>query len=159
MSTTTLLAAPDRATVDRLATALNRCFETFTADADVFTADAFFDLFPPFWRFQLQGPDAMLAQLRRIAQGPPTVRRLRTVPTATGFVLEHEETQGDEVARRLLLCEVHDGRIAGMKPSAPEGLLGRDRIVVVALHHDVAARDDFAERLAIRRGLSGASQR
>ena len=32
--------------------------------------------------------------------------------TATGFVLEHEETQGDEVARRLLLCEVRDGRIA-----------------------------------------------
>ena len=112
MSTPTLSGAPDLATIDRLATAVNRCFETFTADADVFTSDAFFDLFPPFWRFQLQGPDAMLAQLRGIAQGPSTVRRLRTLPTATGFVLEHEETQGDEVARRLLLCEVRDGRIA-----------------------------------------------
>ena len=57
MSIPTLPAPPDTATVRRLATALNRCFETFTADADTFAADAFFDLFPPFWRFQLQGPE------------------------------------------------------------------------------------------------------
>lgn len=47
--------------------------------------------------------------------GPATARAVRTVPTTTGFVLEHEETQhGDEVlvARRLILCEVRDGRIA-----------------------------------------------
>jgi hypothetical protein len=110
--TSILPAAPDLATVDRLATAVNRCFETFAADADVFTADAFFDLFPPFWRFQLQGPAALLAQLREIARGPTAVRTLRLVPTATGFVLEHEETSGEEVARRLLLCEVRDGRVA-----------------------------------------------
>jgi ketosteroid isomerase-like protein len=46
---------------------------------------------------------------------------LRTVPTATGFVAEHEERQvtgagaedGGEVysARRMWLCEVRDGRI------------------------------------------------
>ena len=39
---------------------------------------------------------------------------LRVVPTASGFVLEHEETQGGataEVARRLWLCEVRNGRI------------------------------------------------
>ena len=39
---------------------------------------------------------------------------LRVVPTATGFVLEHEETHLGEsrlVARRLWLCEVRDGRI------------------------------------------------
>jgi hypothetical protein len=112
VSIPTLPATPDLATVERLATALNRCFETFAADVDVFAADAFFDLLPPFWRFQLQGPEVFLAQLRRIAQGPSTVRMLRMVPTATGFVLEHEETRGDEVARRLLLCEVRDGRIA-----------------------------------------------
>ena len=33
------------------------------------------------------------------------------MPTATGFVMEHEETVRDEVARRLWLCEVRDGRI------------------------------------------------
>jgi len=62
----------------------------------------------------VQGVDAFLAQLREIAPGPPTVRLLKVVPTATGFVLEHEETQhgADEVARRLWLCEVRDGRIS-----------------------------------------------
>ena len=110
MSTPTLPVSP--ATAERLATAFNRCFETFTADDDTFTADVFFDLLPPLWRFQLQGVDAFLAQLREIAPGPPTVRTLRVVATAAGFVLEHEETAGDSVARRLVLCEVRDGRIA-----------------------------------------------
>ncbi|MFQ6026330.1 MAG: hypothetical protein ACE5Q6_02320 [Dehalococcoidia bacterium] len=40
---------------------------------------------------------------------------LRTVPTASGFVTEHEEHQdvdGHELtARRLWLCEVREGRI------------------------------------------------
>ena len=63
---------PDAATVHRLATALNGCFETFSADAGTFADDAFFDLLPPFWRFQLQGPAAFLAQLRTIARGPTT---------------------------------------------------------------------------------------
>ena len=112
MSATTLNTPPDAAAVHRLATALNDCFETFSADADTFADDAFFDLLPPFWRFQLQGPAAFLAQLRTIARGPTTARVLRVVPTASGFVLEHEEVQADATARRLLLCEVRDGRIA-----------------------------------------------
>jgi hypothetical protein len=104
----------DLDTVRRLSTAFNRCFETLDADRDVFTPDAFFDLYPPFWRFQIQGVDAIGAQLRAIASPPVTARILRFVPTATGFVLEHEETQhgADEVARRLWLCEVRNGRIA-----------------------------------------------
>ena len=76
--------------------------------------DAFFDLLPPFWRFQFEGRDAFVAQLRAISMGASTARVLRTVPTATGFVMEHEETQHGEqveVARRLWLCEVRDGRI------------------------------------------------
>jgi ketosteroid isomerase-like protein len=108
-------AAPDRATVERLSTAFNRCFETLDAGEDVFAPDAFFDLLPPLWRFQLQGPDAFAAQLCAIAEGTPTVRMLCVVPTATGFVMEHEETQQGartEVARRLWLCEVRDGRIS-----------------------------------------------
>jgi len=107
--------ATDPTTVERLSHGLNRCFETLTTGADVFTPDVFVDLLPPFWRFQLQGPDALAAQLRAISQGPSTTRLLRVVPTASGFVMEHEETQrGDEVevARRLLLCEVRDGRLA-----------------------------------------------
>jgi hypothetical protein len=107
--------APDLATVERLSTAFNRCFETFEVEGDVFSDDAFFDLLPPFWRFQLQGPDAFVAQLRAISEGEPSARILRVVPSATGFVLEHEETQRGprvEVARRLWLCDVRDGRIS-----------------------------------------------
>lgn len=106
--------APDRATVERLSTALNRCFETLDAGEEVFAPDAFFDLYPPLWRFQLCGPDALAAQLRAISEGETSARVLRVVPTATGFVMEHEETQRGakvEVARRLFLCEVRDGRI------------------------------------------------
>ena len=104
----------DLATVERLSTAFNRCFETLDAGDDVFAPDAFFDLYPPFWRFQLQGPEAFAAQLRAISEGEPSARVLRVVPTARGFVMEHEETQRGakvEVARRLWLCEVRDGRI------------------------------------------------
>lgn len=111
MSIPTLPAPPDTETVRRLATALNRCFETFTADVDTFAADTFFDLLPPFWRFQLIGSEAFLTQLRTVARGASTARILRVVPTVSGFVLEHEETQPDAVARRLLLCEVRDERI------------------------------------------------
>ena len=108
--------APPRppATVEQLSTAFNRCFETRDVPAGLFAPDAFFDLYPPFWRFQIQGPDAFEAQLRAIATGPTTARILRVVPTATGFLVEHEETTDGpsvEVARRLWLCEVRDGRI------------------------------------------------
>ncbi len=104
----------DVESVERLAAAFNRGFETLDAPDAVFTPDVFFDLYPPFWRFQIQGREAIGAQLRAIASPPVTARVLRVVPTATGFVLEHEETQhgADEVARRLWLCEVRDGRIA-----------------------------------------------
>jgi hypothetical protein len=104
----------DTATVDRLSAALNRCFETLDAGPDVFADDLFADLLPPFWHFQLQGAAAFIAQLRAISEGEPSSRILRVLPTATGFVMEHEETQvGErtEVARRVWLCEVRDGLI------------------------------------------------
>jgi hypothetical protein len=107
-------ATTDLATVARLSTAFNRCFETLDVGDDVFAPDAFFDLYPPFWRFQFEGPAAFAAQLRAVTEGEPTARVLRVVPTATGFVMEHEETQRGasvEVARRLWLCEVRDDRI------------------------------------------------
>jgi hypothetical protein len=111
MANSVLQAGVDPATVKRLSTALNRCFETFDAGQDVFAEDAFFDLRPPFWRFQLEGPEAFAAQLRAIAPGPTRARVLRAVPTAAGFVMEQEEISDAEVAHRLILCEVRDGRI------------------------------------------------
>ena len=76
-----------------LATELNRCFETLDVPQELFTPDAFFDLLPPFWRFQLQGPAAFANQLRAIAQGPVTSRIIRVVPTGEGFLMEHEESE------------------------------------------------------------------
>jgi hypothetical protein len=114
LDTTTDTATTDTVTVERLSTALNRCFETLDAGADVFAEDAFFDLYPPLWRFQIQGRSAFAAQLRAISEGESSSRILRVVPTATGFVMEHEEIQRGErteVARKLWLCEVRDGRI------------------------------------------------
>lgn len=110
-----LAATLDEDVVERLSTAFNRCFETLDAPEDLFTPDAFFDLLPPLWRFQFVGPRAFAAQLQAIAEGETSARILRVVPTATGFVLEQEETMRGhkvEVARRMWLCEVRDGRIS-----------------------------------------------
>ena len=100
----------------RLADALNECCATLEVPDGVFTDDAFFDLYPPLWRFQIQGPQAFEAQLRLVAgDAEVEARILRVVPTAVGFVLEQEETlrrDTVEVARRLWLCDVQDGRIA-----------------------------------------------
>lgn len=105
----------DQETAERLSTAFHRCFEGFEPPEGVFARDAFFDLMPPFWRFQLQGPDAFVQQLRSIAEGKVSIQVLRTVPTATGFLTEHVETQrtpdGVMTARRVHLCEVADGVI------------------------------------------------
>ena len=105
----------DGAQIERLSARFNKCFETFEAGEDVFSDDAFFDLYPPLWRFQVQGRQAFADQLQAISEGPSTVRILRTVPTASGFLTEHEEHQDvggrEMVARRLWLCEVRDGRI------------------------------------------------
>jgi hypothetical protein len=105
-------------TVTDLSERFNRCFETFEADENLFADDAFFDLLPPFWRFQLQGPRSFTSQLESIAEGPVHVKIVRTIPTVSGFVTEHEEHQdlGDTemVARRLWLCEVRLGRIVAV---------------------------------------------
>jgi hypothetical protein len=111
VSISTLQTGPDPATVERLSAAFNHCFETLAAEDDTFAPDAFFDLFPPFWRFQLLGPQAFVSQLKAISRGPAKARVLRVVPTAAGFVVEHEESQGGEIARRMWLCEVRDGHI------------------------------------------------
>ena len=111
--------AIDQDTADRLSAGFHRCFSDFSAPDDLFAPDTFFDLLPPWWRFQFVGTgDAFTAQLRSIAEGPVDVEIVRTVPTRTGFVTEHVETQhtpgGALTARRLHLCEVRDGRIVAV---------------------------------------------
>lgn len=109
----------DQSTADRLSAAFHHCFTDFAATDDLFADDALFDLLPPMWRFQLQGPGAVFTeQLRFIAEGPVEIDVVRTVPTATGFVTEHVETQhtptGVVTARRIHLCEVVDGHITSV---------------------------------------------
>lgn len=116
--TTTQTTAIDQATVERLSRGFHDTFRNLAARDDVFFADVFFDLNMPVWRFQLQGREAWEAQLKMLAEGGGDVRVdvLRTIPTVSGFVTEHEEHQNvggqDLSARRLWLCEVRDGRIA-----------------------------------------------
>jgi ketosteroid isomerase-like protein len=107
-------AVLDQATVDRLSEAFRQMFETLEADEDAIAPDVFVDNYPPFWRFQVQGCEAVLEQLRSIDTGPSQVSVLRTVATASGFVTEHEETVTEPeplVVRHLWLCEVRDGHI------------------------------------------------
>lgn len=115
MSTTHPVTVLDQAEAERLARALCDCYETLDAPDDLFAPDVFLDDFPPQWRFQLQGRNALLAQLRASNEGRTiTARLLRVVSTATGFVMEHEQTHAGDVtesARHLDLCEVRDGRI------------------------------------------------
>ncbi len=118
--TTTQAAAIDSATIERLSRGFHDTFRNLAAHDDVFSADVFFDLNMPVWRFQLQGREAWEAQLRKLAEGDGEIRVdvLRTVPTDSGFVTEHEEYQNvsgqDLSARRLWLCEVRDGLITNV---------------------------------------------
>ena len=104
----------DMGSATRAAASFNHCFETLDAGEGLIADDAFFDLYPPYWRLQLQGSEAFGRQLRAIASGSQTARLLRVVPTASGFVMEHEESRqgpNPEVARRLWLCTMRDGLI------------------------------------------------
>lgn len=119
MTTRTATTTLDPDTVGRLSAGFHRCFSEFEADDGLFADDTFYDLLPPLWRFQQQGPGTAFAdQLRSIAEGPSEIEVVRTVPTATGFVTEHVETQhtpsGVITARRMHLCEVADGRITSV---------------------------------------------
>lgn len=115
MATQKAMDTLDLETVEFLSKGFADTFQTFNAGDDIFSPDAFFDLNMPVWRFQLQGSEAFASQLKKIAEGPVRLDILRTVPTASGFVTEHEEHQDvdgqDLTARRLWLCQVSDGRI------------------------------------------------
>lgn len=119
MSTQIPSTTLDQTTVDRLSAGFHRCYSEFVAEDSLFAPDTFFDLLPPMWRFQLEGPgEAFAGQLRAIAEGPVDIEIVRTVPTATGFVTEHVETQhtpsGAVVARRIHLCEVRSNAICAV---------------------------------------------
>jgi len=109
--TTTLSDAEAQTLSERLADVFR------TADVgDVFTEDLFLDGHPPYWRFQLQGRDQFAAWLAGYAPAGTEVTVARTVPTASGFLTEltgrHEEDGAEMTDRKIVLCEVRDGRVS-----------------------------------------------
>jgi hypothetical protein len=105
----------DISAVEQLSRRFAGVFEDPGSAGHAFSSDAFFDLNMPVWRFQIEGPGAFASQLEQINEGDVRIKVLRTIPTSSGFVTEHEEHQDvggqDLTARRLWLCEVRDGRI------------------------------------------------
>ena len=105
----------DLATVEHLSTQFAHIFETFKVSGDLCSDDIFLDLNMPVWRFQLQGREPFVEQLKRIKRGPVRIDVCRTIPTASGFVTEHVEHQqvgGEDIsARKIWICDVEDGRI------------------------------------------------
>jgi len=88
-----------------------------TADVgEVFTEDLFLDGHPPLWRFQLEGRDAFAAWLHGYSPDGSEITVVRAVPTVSGFVAEmvgeHLEDGAVMTDRKILLCEVRDGRIS-----------------------------------------------
>jgi len=79
------------AETDRLSRRFADMFGAFDGGDDVFAADVLFDLNMPVWRFQMRGREAWGAQMAALTRGPLRIDVLRTVPTASGFVAEHEE--------------------------------------------------------------------
>jgi hypothetical protein len=115
MTTAPAETSTDVSAVERLSQRFADVFANPDSAEDVLASDVFFDLNMPVWRMQLQGAGAFAAQLELIQEGDVRINVLRTIPTVSGFVTEHEEHQDvsgqDLTARRLWLCEVRDGRI------------------------------------------------
>jgi ketosteroid isomerase-like protein len=105
----------DDATAQELSERLADVFRTAEV-GDVLTEDVFLDGHPPFWRFQLQGRDTFAGWLQGYSPDGAETTVVRTIPTATGFVTEltgrHHEDGEEKTDRKIILCEVRDGRIA-----------------------------------------------
>jgi hypothetical protein len=115
MATQQVEKSVDSDSVEALNERLAEVFRTGDP-GDVFTADVFFDLNMPVWRFQMQGVDDFQAWRRELAPEGSGVNILRTVPTLSGFVteyLEFEVQEGElQTSRKMFLCEVKEGRIS-----------------------------------------------
>ena len=102
-----------------LAADFHRCFARFTAAPDLFAPDAFYDLLPPLWRFQFEGPGAAFCeQLRSIAEGPVEIQVVRTLPTVpdSSRNTSRRSTRPTVTSSPagLHVCEVRDGGICAV---------------------------------------------
>jgi hypothetical protein len=100
---------------EQMALRLIAFLETGDADPELFCADAFCDFTTPRWRVQAQGAEALVQLRRRGHPSPGRVPRWRCDATASGFVLEVEETwQQDGEAwycRELFRADVRERAI------------------------------------------------
>ena len=116
-SITNTRAMLEQDAAEALAERVADVFRTARA-ADIFTDDVFLDGHPPEWRFQLQGLDAFNAWISSYSPGGADTTVARTVPTATGFVMEilgiHLE-DGEEITdRKIILCETRGDQVSDM---------------------------------------------
>ena len=85
-------AAVDPLRLRRLADDFIRFLESGEPPPGLFAPDVFADLTLPRWRLQAEDAEALVALRHRSHPSPGTVPRHRLDATATGFVLEVEET-------------------------------------------------------------------
>jgi ketosteroid isomerase-like protein len=105
----------DHATAEAMGEQLADVFRT--ADVgELFTEDVFLDGHPPFWRFQLLGRDTLAAWLQGYSPDGVETAVVRTIPTTSGFITEmvgrHDEDGAEMTDRKIVLCELRDGRVA-----------------------------------------------
>ncbi|HEV8462869.1 MAG TPA: hypothetical protein VGQ38_19440 [Gaiellaceae bacterium] len=103
--------------VRRLAGGLVEFLETGTPPEGLFAEDVFCDLTIPHWRLQAEGIGETVGLRHMSHPGPGKVLHTRIDETATGFVLEFDESWDDDkgtgwYARQLMRADVTDGKIS-----------------------------------------------
>jgi hypothetical protein len=115
--TTTTAPILDDATAQDLSERLADFFRTADV-SDVLAEDVFLDGHPPFWRFQVEGRDAVGGWYRSYAPDGVATTVINVVPTATGFVTEfvgeHVEDGKLLTDRKVLVCQVRGEQISAM---------------------------------------------
>lgn len=111
------MSAPAVAGTARLADRVVACLRAYDVDglAALYRADVLFDASVPYWRYQLQGRDAVAEQMREelaAAGGAARVTGVRATPTGEGVVVELEARFDAEDGERLWR-EVHVVRTDG----------------------------------------------
>ena len=92
--------------------------ETGDVPEGLFTADVFCDFTVPQWRLQAQGLEETVALRKQGHPGPGRVPRWRCDPTATGFVIELEESWRDNdmdwYSREMARADIRGDSIAAL---------------------------------------------
>lgn len=103
---------------DRLARKFIHFLETGDVPEGLFTTDIFCDFTLPLWRLQAQGMEETVALRKQGHPGAGRVPRWRCDPTATGFVIEFEESWHDHdrdwYSREMARVDIRGDAIAAL---------------------------------------------